>query len=141
MVASLTRPAALLRAEGAVMLALSVMLYPLGETSWTLFLLLVLAPDLSMLGYLKDSRVGALTYNLGHAYPLPAILIAFGVLAGRPLYVSLGLIWFAHIGFDRMMGFGLKYPTGFEETHLGRIGGVSEDREAIMSTKEARRRP
>lgn len=123
MVASLTRPAALLRAEGAVLLALSVMLYALGETSWTLFLLLVLIPDLSMLGYLKDSRVGALSYNFGHAYPLPAVLVAFGVLAGSLLYVALGLIWFAHIGFDRMIGFGLKYPTGFRDTHLGRIGG------------------
>ena len=67
----------------------------------------------------------------------------FGVLAGRPIYISLGLIWFAHIGFDRMMGFGLKYPTRFGDTHLGRIGGVSEveDRGVIVSTKEARRRP
>ncbi|HVF01515.1 MAG TPA: DUF4260 domain-containing protein [Rubrobacteraceae bacterium] len=85
--------------------------------------MLVLIPDLSMLGYLKDSRVKALSYNLGHTYPLPAVLVAFGVLAGSPLYVSLGLIWFAHIGFDRMIGFRLKYPTGFRDTHLGRIGG------------------
>lgn len=123
MVASLTRPAALLRAEGAVLLALSVMLHALGETSWTLFLLLVLIPDLSMLGYLKDSRVKALSYNLGHTHPLPAVLVAFGVLAGSLLYVSLGLIWFAHIGFDRMIGFGLKYPTESRDTHLGWIGG------------------
>ncbi len=124
MVASLTRPAALLRVEGAVLLALSVLLYALGGMSWTLFLLLVLAPDLSMLGYLKDSRVGALSYNLGHTYLPPAVLVAFGVLAGRLVYISLGLIWFAHIGFDRMMGFGLKYPTSFGDTHLGRIGRV-----------------
>lgn len=123
MVASLTRPAALLRAEGAVLLALSVMLHALGETSWTLFLLLVLIPDLSMLGYLKDSRVKALSYNLGHTHPLPAVLVPFGVLAGSLLYVSLGLIWFAHIGFDRMIGFGLKYPTESRDTHLGWIGG------------------
>ncbi len=123
MVALLTRPAALLRAEEVVLQALSVMLYAFGETSWTLFLLLVLAPDLSMLGYLKDSWAGAFFYDLGEAYPLPAVLVAFRVLAGRPLYVSLGLIWFAHIGFDRMMGFWLKYPTGFADTHLGRIGG------------------
>jgi hypothetical protein len=114
----------LLRVEGAALLALSVLFYSLGGVSWTLFLLLVLAPDLSMLGYLKGSRVGALSYNLGHTYLPPAVLVAFGVLAGRPLYVSLGLIWFAHIGFDRMMGFGLKYPTGFGDTHLGRISGV-----------------
>lgn len=85
-------------------------------------LLLVLIPDLSMLGYLKDSRVKALSYNLGHTHPLPAVLVTFGVLAGSLLYVSLGLIWFAHIGFDRMIGFGLKYPTGFRDTHLGWIG-------------------
>lgn len=124
MVASLTWPAVLLRLEGAALLALSVLFYSLGGVSWTLFLLLVLAPDLSMLGYLKGSRVGALSYNLGHTYLPPAVLVAFGVLAGRPLYASLGLIWFAHIGFDRMMGFGLKYPTGFGDTHLGRISGV-----------------
>lgn len=124
MAVSLTRPAVLLRVEGAVLLALSVLFYSLGGMSWALFLLLALAPDLSMLGYLKGSRVGALSYNLGHTYLPPAILVAFGVLAGRPLYVSLGLIWFAHIGFDRMMGFGLKYPTGFGDTHLGRISGV-----------------
>jgi len=124
MAASLTRPAVLLRVEGAALLALSALLYTLGGMSCTLFLLLVLAPDLSMLGYLKSSRVGALSYNLGHTYLPPAVLVAFGALAGRPLYVSLGLIWFAHIGFDRMMGFGLKYPTGFGDTHLGRISGV-----------------
>lgn len=124
MAASLTWPAVLLRLEGATLLALSVLFCSLGGVSWTLFLLLVLAPDLSMLGYLKGSRVGALSYNLGHTYLPPAVLVAFGVLAGRPLYVSLGLIWFAHIGFDRMMGFGLKYPTGFGDTHLGRISGV-----------------
>ncbi len=124
MVALLTRPAPLLRVEGAVLLALSVLIYALGGMSWTLFLLLVLAPDLSMLGYLKDSRVGALSYNLGHTYLPPAVLVAFGVLAGRLVYISLGLIWFAHIGFDRMMGFGLKYPTSFGDTHLGRIGRV-----------------
>ena len=124
MAALLTRPAVLLRVEGAALLALSALLYMLGGMSWTLFLLLVLAPDLSMLGYLKGSRVGALSYNLGHTYLPPTVLVAFGALAGKPLYVSLGLIWFAHIGFDRMMGFGLKYPTGFGDTHLGRISGV-----------------
>lgn len=135
MVASLTRPAPLLRAEGAVLLALSVLLYTFSGMSWTLFLLLVLAPDLSMLGYLVGSRAGAVCYNLGHTYLPPAVLVTFGALAGRPLYISLGLIWFAHIRFDRMMGFG--------DTHLGRIGGISEveDRGASVSTKEARRRP
>lgn len=124
MAALSTRPAVLLRVEGATLLALSVLLYTLGGASWALFFLLVLAPDLAALGYLKGSRVGAVSYNLGHIYLPPAVLVAFGALAGRPLYISLGLIWFAHIGFDRMMGFGLKYPTGFKDTHLGRIGGV-----------------
>lgn len=123
MSALLTRPAALLRVEGAVLLALSILFYALGGAGWTLFALLALAPDLSMLGYLAGSRAGAVSYNLGHTYLLPSVLVAFGVSAGRPLLASLGLVWFAHIGFDRMMGFGLKYPSGFGDTHLGRIGG------------------
>ncbi len=125
MIAFLTRPVALLRLEGAVLLALSVLFYSLVGASWTLFFLLVLAPDLSMLGYLKGSRTGALSYNLGHIYLPPAVLVVFGALAEKPLYISLALIWFAHIGFDRMMGFGLKYPTGFKDTHFGRIGEFS----------------
>jgi len=116
----LVLPPVLVRIEGAVVLLLSVLLYILNGESWLLFVLLFLAPDVSMLGYLSGPRTGAVSYNLFHTYVLPGLLAAFGLLTGSPLLVSLALVWFAHIGFDRMVGYGLKYPTGFSDTHLGR---------------------
>lgn len=117
----LARPSALLRVEGATVLAGSALLYWLNGGSWWLFALLLLAPDASMLGYLGGPRIGAVIYNAFHSYPLPALLAAFGLLGGSPLAVSLALVWFAHIGMDRMVGYGLKYPTDFKDTHLGRV--------------------
>ena len=117
----LARPAALLRAEGMAMLLGSVLLYWLYGGSWWLFALLLLAPDASMLGYLAGPRFGAAAYNAFHFYPLPAVLAAFGLLGGSPLALSLALMWFAHIGMDRAIGYGLKYPTAFGDTHLGRV--------------------
>ena len=104
------------------MLALSVLLYVLnGGGGWLLFVLLFLTPDVSMLGYLGGPRIGAVSYNLFHNYAPPCLLVAFGLLTGNLLVVSVALVWFAHIGFDRMVGFGLKYPTGFFDTHLHRL--------------------
>ena len=117
----LARPATLLRAEGMTMLIGSVLLYWLYGGSWWLFLLLLLVPDASMLGYLGGPRFGAMAYNAFHSYPLPAVLAAFGLLGGFPLALVVALVWFAHIGMDRTIGYGLKYPTAFEDTHLGRV--------------------
>ena len=116
-----TLPPILLRLEGATLLALSAVLYGLNEGSWLLFVLLFLVPDVSMLGYLSGTRVGAASYNLFHTYAAPALLATLGLLTGSPPVVSVALVWFAHIGFDRMVGFGLKYPTGFFDTHLHRL--------------------
>ena len=116
----LALPPILLRLEGAVILALSVLLYSTNGESWLLFILLFLVPDLSMLGYLSGPRTGAVSYNLFHTYVLPGLLAALGLLTESPLLVSLALVWFAHIGFDRMVGYGLKYPNGFFDTHLHR---------------------
>ena len=81
-----------------------------------------LVPDVSMLGYLVGPRVGAGSYNAGHSYVGPALVALLGV----SLYVHVLLlgacIWAAHVGFDRMLGYGLKYATGFGDTHLGRRG-------------------
>ena len=110
---NVTLPPVLLRIEGATLLALSALLYGLNQGSWLLFVLLFLVPDVSMLGYLAGGRVGAASYNLFHTYTAPGLLAAFGLLAESPLVVSVALVWFAHIGFDRMVGFGLKYPTEF----------------------------
>ena len=116
----LARPAALLRAEGMTMLLGSALLYWLYGGSWWLFALLLLTPDASMLGYLGGPRVGAAVYNAFHSYPLPAVLAAYGLLGGLPLTLGVALVWFAHIGMDRAVGYGLKYPTAFGDTHLGR---------------------
>jgi hypothetical protein len=111
-----------LRAEGLAALALSVTLYWVLGAGWLWFALLFLLPDLSFAGYLAGPRIGAMAYNLAHTYVLPLVLLAAMLILelGRP--APLVLIWTAHIGLDRALGFGLKYPTAFADTHLSRVG-------------------
>ena len=116
-------PRLLLRLEGLGVLALVVLLYQRGGHSWMLFAGLLLVPDLSLLGYLAGPRVGAVAYNLAHSYVGPIIAAAAALLTGRPPVVA--LLWAAHIGMDRAVGYGLKYPGAFEDTHLGRLRGRS----------------
>jgi hypothetical protein len=119
-------PTLFLRAEGAVLLGLATFLYWFGEGSWAVFLVLLLAPDLSILAYIGGSRVGAVVYNLSHTYLLPAVLLVVGIFGLLPGAFYWGLIWFAHIGMDRMLGYGLKHASGFRDTHLGLIGRARE---------------
>ncbi len=116
----LGQPGMLLRIEGFVLLAGSLMLYAQNRGEWWVFLTLLLAPDVSMLGYLRGPVMGAALYNLFHNYLPPAALAAFGVLSGNQLLVLMALIWLAHIGMDRLLGYGLKYSSGFKDTHIGR---------------------
>ena len=109
------------RLEGLAAAGLGIAAYIWLGQSWWMFALLILAPDLAMLGYLRSPRLGALTYNLGHTYAAPALLAVAGLVLG-PLAYGLAAIWMAHIGFDRLLGYGLKLETGFEQTHLGPIG-------------------
>ena len=118
---TIPRPRVLLRLEGAAVLALAVAGYWATGGNWWLFALLLLAPDLARLGYLAGNRVGAATYNLAHTYTLPLALLGYGLWGASPLALSLALIWLAHIGMDRMVGYGLKYAGGFKDTHLGRV--------------------
>ncbi|WP_353643394.1 DUF4260 domain-containing protein [Mesorhizobium sp. WSM2239] len=104
------------------MFGLCVAGYSLSGGSWPLFFLLILAPDLSMLGYLAGPRIGAYAYNLFHTLIMPLCLLAFGFLAGQDLAMQISAIWLAHIAIDRALGYGLKFSTGFQDTHLGRIG-------------------
>lgn len=117
----LTRPRVLLHVEGAVVLVGAGLLYWGLEGNWLLFVVLLLAPDIGMLGFLRNTRVGAATYNLFHTYSVPLGLGAGAWLWGLPWLVLLAVIWVAHIGMDRAAGFGLKYPTHFKDTHLGRL--------------------
>ena len=113
-------PRAWLRLEGLAALALALLLYRQGGHSGLLLAALFFAPDLSFAAYLAGPRVGAFGYNLAHSYAGPAVAAAVAVLTGRP--PVLALIWAAHVGFDRALGYGLKYPSAFGDTHLGRIG-------------------
>ena len=103
------------------MLAAALTLYFDAGFGWLLLLVLFLAPDLSMLGYLAGPRVGAATYDVAHTYALPVAVGAVGVVSETDLAAQLALIWIAHIGLDRVLGYGLKYPTGFRDTHLQRV--------------------
>jgi hypothetical protein len=109
----------LLRLEGLAALAASLALYAQCGFSWPLFALLFLAPDLAMLGYFAGPRIGAAAYNLVHTYALALPLAAAGFFIGIPALMAAALILIAHIGFDRLLGFGLKYSTAFGDTHLG----------------------
>jgi hypothetical protein len=109
----------LLRLEGLALFAGMTALYAAWGGSWTVYLLLFLVPDLSFLAYLSDAKFGALVYNAAHSYMAP-VTLGFGFAS--PLTLSIALIWLAHIGIDRALGYGLKYSTGFGLTHLGRIG-------------------
>lgn len=114
----LAQPVLLERLEGGVLLAAAVLAYYARGGNWLLFAVLLLAPDVSMLGYLAGPRVGATMYNLMHSYVLPGALTLAGVLAENGLLVSLALIWFAHSGMDRLLAYGLKYPDAFKHTRL-----------------------
>lgn len=114
-------PRLLLRAEGLAVFAAAVGLYFWADYRWWLLLALALAPDLSVVGYAAGTRVGAAAYDSVHTYVLPVVLGFAGVLAENGLAMKLALIWLAHIGIDRALGYGLKYPTRFEDTHLQRV--------------------
>lgn len=113
---------ALLRLEGLALFAGMVGLYALWGGSWWVFAVLFLVPDISFAAYLAGPRVGAIVYNAMHADIMPIALAFYGFAFAAPLTLSVALIWLAHIGIDRALGYGLKYPGGFGFTHLGRIG-------------------
>jgi Domain of unknown function (DUF4260) len=114
-------PARLLRLEGLAVAAGALVFYFDQGYGWLALVLLALAPDLSALGFLAGPRVGALTYDLAHTYAWPVALGVGGVLAGSGTATQLALIWLLHIGADRLLGYGLKYPTSFKDTHLQRV--------------------
>ncbi len=87
-----------------------------------MFALWFFLPDLSLAGFLAGARIGAISYNTAHSYVGAVICLAVGVLLVKPLLLTAGLIWCAHIGFDRALGYGLKYSQGFGFTHLKVIG-------------------
>lgn len=110
------------RIEGAVVFAAATAVYFHSGFSWVAYALLLFAFDIFMAGYLFGNRTGAVVYNLGHSMSIPALLATIYVFHRSDLLLGLACLWFAHVGIDRALGYGLKRSTGFQDTHLGKIG-------------------
>jgi hypothetical protein len=121
------QPLLLLRLEGGALLAAATTLYGNIGGSWWLYAALFLAPDLSFAGYFGGPRVGAVIYNTVHTIIGPLALAVYAILVHVPLALDGALIWLAHIGFDHLLGYGLKYDRGFTFTHLGTLGAEDEE--------------
>ncbi len=113
---------ALLRLEGGAGLVLAIATYfAEGGNPW-LLVPLVVAVDVSMVGYLANARLGAITYNALHTWATGIAVLGAGLWTDTAILAIAGAVLVAHVGMDRVLGYGLKYPTGFADTHLGRIG-------------------
>jgi hypothetical protein len=112
----------LLRLEALALFLAAVALYVHSGAGWKLFAILILVPDLSMVFFLGGPRIGAMAYNAAHSTLGPIALAAASFFISQPLLMPIALIWAAHVGIDRALGYGLKYPSAFGDTHLGRIG-------------------
>lgn len=113
---------AILRLEGLVILIIASLFYWKMGFSWATFFIFFLVPDLSFAGYLFGAKIGAIAYNCAHSLIGALALLGVGFYQSTPLMQTIGLIWLAHIGFDRCLGYGLKYSKGFGYTHLGIVG-------------------
>ena len=112
----------LLKLEALALWGLSVFLFSQLGYAWWWYLVLFFAPDLSMLGYLGGTRVGALVYNIVHHHAVSLGLYVLGFFLGNPVLQLAGVILLGHSNMDRLLGYGLKYPDSFQNTHLGVIG-------------------
>ena len=111
----------LLQAEGLPILVAGAAAFGTLGGPWLAFVPLLLVPDLSMVGYVRGTRLGALTYNLGHNLVTAGALLGLGLALGIGWLAIAGSVAVAHVGMDRLMGYGLKYPTAFRDTHLQRV--------------------
>jgi hypothetical protein len=111
-----------LRVEGLAALVAGAAIYLAAGGPWLLLVPFVLAVDLSMVGYLAGPRTGALVYNLAHNQATGLLVLGAGAVSGISPLVLAGAVLVGHTGMDRLAGYGLKYPTSFGDTHLGRIG-------------------
>ena len=116
-----SKPRFFLRLEGVVLFIASLSLFASTHQHWWWVAALLFFPDLFMIGYEQSTQLGALIYNIGHTYLLPALMALYGWHVHRPLVLGIGLVWLAHIGMDRFAGYGLKYDDNFKHTHLGNL--------------------
>jgi Domain of unknown function (DUF4260) len=115
----------ILQVEGAVLFAASLAIFSTLNASWWMYVVLFFVPDVSFAAYLAGPRIGAFAYNVMHSTIGPILLagaawwLGFDIL-GQVL-IATAVIWIGHVGFDRMLGYGLKYASGFKDTHLGKL--------------------
>jgi len=110
------------------MFILGVFAFKLLDFNWWWFLVLLLTPDVGMLGYAVNSKIGAITYNLLHHKGIAIVIYLSGVYLQNEIIQLIGVILFSHSSLDRVFGYGLKYADGFKHTHLGYIGQKNEHR-------------
>lgn len=115
-----------LKIEEAGMFALSILLFSQTDFEWWWYLVLILAPDIGMAGYLVGNKTGAICYNLFHHKGLAIGVLALGWYLSSPWLELSGIILFGHASMDRIFGYGLKYPDSFHHTHLGWMNGENK---------------
>jgi len=111
-----------LRLEGVAALIAGIAIFGRLGGDWPWFVPAILLVDVSMVGYLGGPRVGAIIYNLAHQWAVALVLLGAGLALNLPILALVGAVVVAHVGMDRALGYGLKLPTDFRDTHLGRIG-------------------
>lgn len=110
-----------IKLEEAGMFGLSIYMFSQTDFAWWWYLVLILAPDIGMVGYAFGSRVGAITYNMFHHKGIAVAVLCLGWYFANEWLVLTGIILFGHASMDRIFGYGLKYPDSFHHTHLGWI--------------------
>lgn len=108
----------IIRLENLCVAVIGLLIYAHYCLDWLYFFYFILLPDLSIIAYVINNRIGALSYNLGHNYIIPSSVLILYFIFNQPILLSIGLIWVIHIALDRAMGFGLKYNSHFKATHL-----------------------
>jgi len=121
MKSNISMPRLLLHLEGLALLVVSLILYGNQNFSWGAFTLFLLAPDLAIIPYAINKRVGQIVYNIVHTTIFPMALALYSAMNGNDLGIQASLIWFAHIGMDHLFGYGFKYPGDFKDTHFSHV--------------------
>ena len=111
-----------IKLEEIGMFLFGIYLFSLLNYAWWWFFVLILAPDIAMIGYLFGNKMGSISYNVFHHKGIAILIYLMGIYVQNSLLQLIGIILFSHASLDRMLGYGLKYKTGFKFTHLGEIG-------------------
>jgi len=111
-----------LKIEELAQFVFGIFLFSRLSFEWWWFPLLILTPDIGMIGYLFNTKTGAWIYNLFHHKGVGVFLMLIGFYFKNETLSLIGIILFSHSSLDRIFGYGLKYPDSFHKTHLGEIG-------------------